>query len=112
MSKFYLSGAAKRKARQERETKAAKMPKISKFLKPADSAPENKLDLVVESKSGMINAATVEMDISNQNSTLETTVAVTVPLNLGNETEDISNTSTISEGDNDKTVESITAKMK
>ena len=47
MSKFYLSGAAKRKARQERETKAAKMPKISKFLKSADSAPENTLDLVI-----------------------------------------------------------------
>ena len=111
MSKFYLSGAAKRKACQERETKAAKMLKISKFLKPADSALENTLDLVIESKSCMINAATVEMNISNQNSTLETTVAVTVPLDLGNETEDISNTSTISEGDNEKTVESITAKI-
>jgi len=59
----------------------------------------------------MINAAMVEMDISNQNNTLETTVAVTVPLHLGNETEDICNTSTISEGVNEKTVESITAKI-
>ena len=48
MSKFYLSEAAKREARQERETKAAKMPKISKFLKPADSAPKNTLDLVIQ----------------------------------------------------------------
>lgn len=70
MSKLYLSVAAKRKARQERETKAAKMPKICNFLKPADSAPKNTLHLVIESKSGMIIAAMVEMDISNQNTTL------------------------------------------
>jgi hypothetical protein len=39
MSKSYLSGAAKRQTREERAKKAAKMPKISAFLKLADSTP-------------------------------------------------------------------------
>ena len=39
MPKSYLSGAAKRSAREERAKQIAKMPKMSAFLKPAGSAP-------------------------------------------------------------------------
>ena len=39
MPKSYLNGAANRSAREERAKQIAKMPKMSAFLKPADSAP-------------------------------------------------------------------------
>ena len=39
MSKSYLSGAARRSAREEPAEQNAKIPKISSFVKPTDSAP-------------------------------------------------------------------------
>ena len=39
MPKSYLSGAAKRSAPEERAKQIAEIPKMSAFLKPADSAP-------------------------------------------------------------------------
>ena len=51
MSKSYLSGAAKRQAREERAQKAAKLPKIYAFLKPVDNklVPMTTSDMVSES---------------------------------------------------------------
>ena len=48
MSKSYLSGAAMRSAREERGKKVAKLPRMSAFLKPADSAPS---PMITESES-------------------------------------------------------------
>lgn len=114
MSKSYLSGAAKRQAREERAKKAAKMPKISAFLKPADTspAPMTTLDVVSESNLALISAeVVVDMDIdTKQSSTSETTVAVTLPMYSGNENESISITSTVIQGDIENPVESLTAK--
>jgi hypothetical protein len=58
MSKCYLSGAAKRKARKDRETEAAKIPKITAYMKSEDNPPENIAETEprteeAESKSGM-----------------------------------------------------------
>lgn len=103
MSKSYLSGAAKRQAREERAKKAAKMPKISAFLKPAESAPApmTTSGLVTESNSALISAeVAVEMDIdTEQSSASETSVAGTLPMDSGNENESISITSTVTQGD-------------
>jgi len=93
MSKSYSSGAAKRKARQERAEKDAKMPKISAFLKHVDKAPDSETTLgivteVTESTSALTSAvATVAMDMCNQTSTSETMVTVTVPVETGNDNE-------------------------
>ena len=110
MFKSYLSCPAKRQARQERVTKVAKMPKISAFLKPACSDPMTTSGILAESKSVLISAtAAVAIDIGNQDSTSETTVIITLPMDSGNENKGISITSTIIQGDIEKTVEFQTA---
>jgi len=77
MPKPYLSGAAKQKTRQERATNAAKIPKISAFLKPEDSAQESPVDIVTltESMSDMTSsvAAAVTLDTGKHDITSENT---------------------------------------
>ena len=75
------------------------MLKISAFLTPAGSAPMTTSGILTESKSVLI--------IGNQDSTSETTVTVTLPMDSGNENEGISITSTIIQGDIEKTVETV-----
>jgi hypothetical protein len=105
------------KARQERATNAAKIPKISTFLKPADSAQGSTVDIVTvtESMSDRTSsaAAAVTLDTSKHAGYhfREYSNTVQTRMDSGNENEDISLTSTITEGDNRKTVEPISAKI-
>jgi hypothetical protein len=116
MPKSYLSGAAKRQAREERVKKATKLQKISAFMMPAESevAPMTASDMGSESNSGLISAeVVVDMDIDTEISTPRTSeaaVAVTLPMDSGNANEDISISSTVIQGDIEDHMESLTVK--
>ena len=97
MSKSYLSGAAKRKARQERATNTAKLPKIDAFLKPENNAQEFTVDdVTVTEEMSDRTAAEVTLDqdtgTGKQDLTSENTETLTVQtqMEFGNTNEDIS----------------------